>query len=102
MDGNNMNGNYEYETTYEVEPATGGNGMAIASLVCGILSVTVCVASGIPQILSIIFGIMALKQGQKKAMSIWGIVLGSIGTIICIILCIIFFFIGFLAGWLGL
>lgn len=60
------------------------NGLAIASLVLGILSVTgFFIFTGIP---AIITGIMSLRKKQKeRGMSIAGIIMGSIGTLLSLL-----------------
>ena len=82
------------DTTPSPEPApstadTGTNGLAIASLVLGIVSFTgFGPLTGVP---AIITGFMALKKGQKeRGMSIAGIVMGSIATLLTLL------FIGFI------
>ena len=72
-------------------PAAGGgqsNGMAIAALVLGILTF-VCLGP-IAGILAIIFGFLGMKKanetGTGKGMSIAGIVLGAVGTVLSVIL----------------
>ena len=65
-----------------------GKGMAIASLICGILGFFIC--PGLCCILSIIFGIVAKKQGYKGAMATVGIVLGIVGIVASIILAIVY------------
>ena len=72
-------------------PAAGGgqsNGMAIAALVLGILTF-VCLGP-VAGILAIIFGFLGMKKanetGTGKGMSIAGIVLGAVGTVLSIIL----------------
>jgi MFS family permease len=61
-----------------------GNGLAIASLVLGVVSFSgFFIFTGIP---AIITGIMSLRRGQKeRAMSIAGIVLGSIATLLSLL-----------------
>ena len=61
-----------------------GNGLAIASLVLGILSVTgFFILAGIP---AIVTGIMSLrKKQQERGMSIAGIIMGSIGTLLSLL-----------------
>ncbi len=76
-----MNEEYGYNSSYQPAPSNGGNGLAIGSFVCGILSVTLCVCSGIPQIIGIILGCIALKKQQKKWMAIVGIVMCVIGLL---------------------
>lgn len=118
MDGNNMNeqNNYDYTTadtqsasTYsyggdayvaDVEEATaGGNGLALASMIIGIVSlvltVTVCCCGGwvgipmaIISIVGLILGIMAKKKDQKKGFVMAGIICNSIAIVLGIILVI--------------
>jgi amino acid transporter len=76
-------------------PAEEGNGLAIASLVLGILSLTgFFIFTGVP---AIITGIISLRKKQKeRGMSIAGIIMGSIGTLLS------FFFVLaliFIIGW---
>ena len=63
-----------------------GKGMAIAALVCGILSFLIC--PGLCGILAIIFGIVAKKQGYKGAMATVGLVLGIVGIVAAIVVAI--------------
>lgn len=84
-------------TSAPIEPATPpvtsaqSNGLAIASLVLGILSLTgFLFLTGIP---AIIIGIMSLRKGQtERGMSIAGIIMGSIGVLLSLLalICIIF------------
>jgi hypothetical protein len=66
-------------------------GLSIASLVLGIISIVVSFAgflSGIPGVLAIIFGAVSLKSpGRKK--SIAGIITGSIGIVLSILIVVI-------------
>jgi hypothetical protein len=59
------------------QPAKQGNGLAVASLVCGIIGL-------------LIFGVIALQRANRgapgKGMAIAGLVLGLIATILAIIL----------------
>lgn len=60
-------------------------GMAIASLVCGILSLTCCCGSFIPSILAIVFGIISKnRKSQNNGMALTGIILGAIGVLFSI------------------
>ena len=71
-------------------PATRQNGLAIGSLVCGILGFLCCsIVTGIP---AIVLGIMALNKEKNdpahyggKGMAIGGIVLGAVSILILII-----------------
>ena len=60
-----------------------GRGLAIASLVTGILSVVLC-GSLLIWLPAIICGIVAKAKGSKSGMAIAGLVLGIIGLIIWI------------------
>lgn len=61
-----------------------GNGLAITSLVLGVLSLTgFFFLTGVP---AIITGILALRKKQKeRGISIAGIIMGSIGTLISLL-----------------
>jgi hypothetical protein len=64
-----------------VSPQT--NGLAVASLVLGILSVTgLSILTGIP---AIVTGAMGLKRPEGKGMSIAGIIMGAISVIIALL-----------------
>jgi hypothetical protein len=71
-------------TSAPVEPMTSSNGLAIASLVLGILSLTgFLFLAGVP---AIITGIMSLRKGQtERGMSIAGIIMGSIGVLLSLL-----------------
>ena len=67
---------------------TSENGLAIASFILGIVSLTGLGAlAGIP---AIITGIMSLKNPVNKGMGIAGLVMGSVSTLFT--LCVIMFF----------
>ena len=101
MDGNNMNdksmdnmnnaydtyGTYDPNATYEAAPAPAGNGLAIASLICGIASVLCsCVYVGIlPAIAAIICGAIGKGKCPKAGMAKWGLVLGIIGAVLFVL-----------------
>jgi hypothetical protein len=74
---------------YGPPPRRGTNGLAIASLVCGIVWIY-----GITSVLAIIFGLVARRQIKERnetgdGMAIAGIVLGILGVIGAIIVVII-------------
>jgi len=76
----------------EVKPASTGNGnqgFAIASMVCGIISILCCCCSGlgfITAVAALVLGIIAVnKQYDGKGMAIAGIVCGGIGLLIFIL-----------------
>ena len=62
--------------------------MAIASLVLGILSVTLCCGSGITSIIGLILGIVAAKKRQG-GMAVAGIILNAFGLALCAVLVVI-------------
>jgi Domain of unknown function (DUF4190) len=70
------------------QPAKQGNGLAIASLVCGIIGLLIFGVVLGP--LAVIFGAIGLSRANRgasgKGMAIAGIVLGAIATIVAIIL----------------
>ena len=67
------------------EKSSDGNGMAVASLVCGILGLTIC--PGLSSILAIIFGIVAKKKGYKKGpKATVGIILGIVAIVLSIVI----------------
>ncbi len=79
--------------------AAPGKGMAIASLVCGL--VALFCSGGTLSILALIFGIIAKKQGSKSGMATAGIVLGAVGIalmIIAVVFCVVVYGIGIAAA----
>lgn len=87
-----MDNNYQYESQNTEVQASGqnSNGLAIASLVCGILAmITMCCCT----YLGIILGIVAIvtgamskdEYGKKPTMAKVGIVLGIAAILICVI-----------------
>ena len=75
-------------------PSGGRNGLAVASLVLGIISIPMCFLF-IPGLLAVVFGIVALSQiggnpGQAgRGQAIAGLVLGII-SLLFIVLAIVF------------
>ncbi|MBE7036200.1 MAG: DUF4190 domain-containing protein [Ruminococcaceae bacterium] len=63
-----------------------GKGLAIASLVCGIVSFF-CFGI-VLGILAVVFGVLAKRQGYRGAMATVGIVLGAIGLALYVIMLI--------------
>lgn len=67
------------------QPAPQGKGMAIASMVLGIVSIALCVYWFIAlpaAIVALILGIIARGKGAGVGMAITGIITGAIGTLI--------------------
>jgi len=64
------------------------NGLAVASLVLGILSVTgLSILTGIP---AIITGAMGLKNPVNKGMSIAGIIMGAVSVLFALLAIVLF------------
>ena len=86
-----MDSNFQYQNQ---EPntqsgANNANGLAVASLVCGIIAVVMvccCTYLGIILgILAIFFGIISKDEyGNRPTMAKVGLVLGIIGAVVCI------------------
>lgn len=81
------------ENTNNIPQQEGSKGMAIASLVCGILSITIgCCMSYFDLILAIVAavlgGISISKKNPGKGMAVAGIVMGIIAIVIWVVLII--------------
>jgi len=72
---------------YAVQPPQ-SKGMAIASLVLGILSLTICCGSGIMSIVGLILGIVGAKKKQG-GMAVAGIILNAFGLVLCALFLVI-------------
>ena len=78
---------YNYNTA-SVSEKSGGNGLAIASLICGIAATVLfcvpCIYMLMPLsgIAGIVLGIIGLKKGQNKGMCIAGIICGGLGALL--------------------
>lgn len=86
----NMNGQYQNPQFQEsMQPQQGGNGLAIVSLVLGILSLVTCcfMYFSLPaSIAGLITGILNIKkQNPGKGMAIAGIITSSISLLLAII-----------------
>ena len=85
----NLNGAYNQVPTYDSVYGTpqpqpkGAGGLAIASLVLGIIGVVTCCfgIGALFGLIAIILGIVSLVKGRGKGLSIAGIVLGAIGLL---------------------
>ena len=62
-----------------------GNGMGIASLICGILGVTCCCGSFLAPILSIVFACISKKNTGKNGLATAGLILGIIGLVLGVV-----------------
>lgn len=65
-----------YASAPETQPAP-ANGLAIASLVCGIISILCC--GYLLGVLAIVFGVVAKAQGNRGGLATAGIVCGIVG-----------------------
>lgn len=68
-----------------MEPNNSGSGLAIASLVCGIISIIACCCwfLGLTLgILAIIFSVIYKKQGGHSGMATAGLICGILGVIL--------------------
>ena len=85
--------NPNYRPPY-MHPVVPGRGMAITSLVLGILSIVLLEMSLVLGILAIVFGAIARGQGHRGAMSVAGISCGIVGLVIyaCAILLVLYGF----------
>jgi len=86
-------GPYGYPGMYPPYPQGDTNGLAVASLVCGLAQLIVWV---LPGILAIALGIGALQQikyrGQDgKGMAIAGIVMGCVGVVLGVVAFVLIF-----------
>lgn len=65
-----------------------GNGFGVASLVCGIISLTLfcSIFNVFSSILSLVFGIIQLRRGKAKGLAIVGIIC-SVCSVILLIIC---------------
>lgn len=97
--GNYQQPNYQ-QTPYQQPPYPGNgyqpvpeqpqHGMAVASLVMGILGV-ICCGSGLFSILAIVFSSIAKKGGNQEKITSAGMILGIIGLVMCVIATILYF-----------
>jgi uncharacterized membrane protein len=72
------------------------NGLAVASLVLGILSMTgFSIFTGIP---AIITGAIGLKSPVNKGMSLAGVIMGSISVVLAVLLLILILFLIFIGA----
>lgn len=73
------------------------NGMAIAALICGAVGLVTscCCMGGVPAILGVVFGIIALvNRTDKKPLAIVGLCLGAAAVLMSVVIWIYSFFIG--------
>lgn len=81
---NNDAGEYRPTTPTYGSGKKQSQGLGIASMVCGILSIVMCCASGLAILLGIvavILGIVQLVTCEPKGMAIAGVICGSIGLL---------------------
>ena len=81
-----------YQTQYQQPVPKKSQGLAIASLICGILGVVACCIPYVPAVISIaglILGILSIKKKEDgRTMAIVGIVLSAVGILIGVIMII--------------
>lgn len=72
-----------YDDRRDRRPAKASNGMAVAALVLGILSLLCAFFAGIPAMICGFIGLSKAKQtGVGKGMALTGLVLGGVGTVL--------------------
>ena len=82
------------------QPAQSTSGMAVASMVLGIVGIlTVCLAFGVPAVLAIIFGHLSISETSRKGkggigMAITGLVLGYVAVVPAVLLSVRFLLLG--------
>lgn len=84
----NANNPYPQQPVYTVPQPKPANGMAIASLVLGILSIVCCCAGffGIlPGVIGLILAIICFSKGNKGGMAVAGLVLNIIGVALAVV-----------------
>ena len=71
----------------------GGSGLAIGSMVCGILSIVLCCGRWISWILSvvaIVLGAVSISKGRRgRGMAMAGIITGAVGIVLSILILIV-------------
>ena len=80
-----------YQQPYGRQPS---NGMGIAALVLGIVSLVVCYGGFVTGVLAIIFGALAMQKANRgeatnKTMAMWGLILGIVAIALWIIVIIV-------------
>jgi hypothetical protein len=82
-----------------VSPST-GNGMAIAALVLGIISIVACWLCGlgvVAGVLAVVFGILGMKRADalpgrpNRGMALAGLITGAIGAVLSVVLLVVIF-----------
>jgi hypothetical protein len=83
---------YANATEPSAPAPSGGSGLAVASLVCGIVSIVCCCVAPLTSIGGLVTGIITLVQKKKgKGMAVAGVVLSAAAFVIYLILAIIYF-----------
>ena len=79
-----------YQGGYAQAPQKTSNGLAVASLICGIAGL--CLVFGVASIVAIVMGVMGRKNPVNRGMATAGLVLGIVGLVISVLFTAIFFF----------
>ena len=100
MDSNNMNDytaetaettetteayEYSYDENAEAEISEGGNGLGIACIILGGLSLLCCAVPGLPTVLGIVGLILAINARKKcsnKTLGLIGLIVSIVGIVI--------------------
>lgn len=76
----------EYQYQYQPPQKEKGNGLSIASMVCGLVAFFCCNPLYMVSTAAVILGIVALCVNRSKGMAITGIVLGALSVIIWVVI----------------
>ncbi|MBR4031870.1 MAG: DUF4190 domain-containing protein [Clostridia bacterium] len=91
------NNNYMPKESITSEPPK-MNGLAIASMILGIVSLGCCCSSYVCGLLAIVFGIVARSCGNRSGKSMTGIICGAISLGLTTLMFIFYFVMGMLTA----
>lgn len=78
-----------YQAPFVDQKPPVSQGLAVASLICGIVSIVCCCCPGLPLIVSVVAIILACldraKAGHFRGMAIAGLVIGIVGAVYAVI-----------------
>ena len=66
-------------------PAQSGDGLALGSLITGIVSVVLCGLGAMIGPVAIVLGIVSRRRSRSDSKAVWGIVTGAVGTALSIL-----------------